>query len=228
MREEERVRREIEKAKSDAEKEEKRYATALEEARRELERAGDQKRAKLQGEIERLQAQLDAAHESKERAISRAQLTKSGHVYVVSNVGSFGDEVFKIGMTRRLEPADRIRELGDASVPFPFDVHAMIYSEDAPELEAALHRAFENRRVNLVNLRKEFFAVTLRDVEQAATEKHGSVEFTRAAEAEEYRKTVALREAEEADADEPTVQAVVSDAKSRLEQRRAAWASQSA
>ena len=223
MREEERVRREIEKAKSDAEKEEKRYATALEEARRELERAGDQKRAKLQGEIEKLQAQLDAAHETKERALSRAQLTKSGHVYVVSNVGSFGEKVFKIGMTRRLEPDDRIRELGDASVPFPFDVHAMIYSEDAPELEAALHRAFENRRVNLVNLRKEFFAVTLRDVEQAAAEKHGAVEFTLAAEAEEYRKTVALREAEEADTDEPTVQAAVADARTRLEQRRAAW-----
>lgn len=228
MREEERVRREIEKAKSDAEKEEKRYATALEEARQELERAGDRKRAKLQGEIEKLQAQLDAAHETKERALSRAQLTKSGHVYVVSNVGSFGEEVFKIGMTRRLEPDDRIRELGDASVPFPFDCHAMIYSEDAPELEAALHRAFENRRVNLVNLRKEFFAVTLRDVEQAAAEKHGTVEFTLAAEAEEYRKTVALREAEEADADEPTVQAAVADARTRLEQRRAAWGSQSA
>ena len=104
MREEERVRREIEKAKSDAEKEEQRYETALEKARQELQSAGDQKRDKLQSEIERLQSQLDAAHETKERALSRAQLTKSGHVYIVSNIGSFGENVYKIGLTRRLDP----------------------------------------------------------------------------------------------------------------------------
>ncbi len=227
MREEERVRREIEKAKSDAEKEEQRYETALEKARQELQSAGDQKRDELQSEIERLQGQLDAAHETKERALSRAQLTKSGHVYIVSNIGSFGENVYKIGLTRRLDPQDRIRELGDASVPFPFDVHAMVYSEDAPNLEQTLHRAFDNRRVNLVNMRKEFFTVSLSEVEQA-TQDHGTLEFTLAAEAEEYRKTLALREARETAADEPAAQAIVADAKTRLEQRKASWASQSA
>ncbi len=113
----------------------------------------------------------------KERAISRAQLTKSGHVYVVSNIGSFGENVYKIGLTRRLDPDDRIRELGDASVPFPFDVHAMIYAENAPDLEQTLHHAFDSRRVNLVNMRKEFFAVSLSEIAKAAQD-HGSVEFT--------------------------------------------------
>ncbi len=227
MREEERVRREIEKAKSDAEKEEQRYAAALEKARQELQRAGDEKSTELQSEIERLQSQLDAAHETKERALSRAQLTKSGHVYVVSNIGSFGDNVYKIGLTRRLDPGDRFRELGDASVPFPFDVHAMIYSENVPDLEQTLHAAFDNRRVNLVNMRKEFFSVSLADIEQVAQDR-GSVEFTLAAEAEEYRKTLALREVQETATNEPEAPAVVADARTRLEQRRASWASESA
>ena len=201
MREEERVRREIEKAQADAEKEERRYEAALERARRELQEAGEQKRAELEEEIAKLQGRLDKAHTAKERAVSRAQMTKSGHVYVVSNIGSFGGNVYKIGLTRRLEPADRVRELGDASVPFPFDVHAMVFSEDAPGLEQTLHRAFDDRRVNLVNTRKEFFAVSLPEIESAAQE-HGTVEFTLAAEAEEYRKTLALREARNASAAE--------------------------
>jgi len=227
MREEERVRREIEKAKSDAEREEQRYASALEKARQEFQRAGDDKSAELQRRIDLLQSQLDEAHETKERAISRAQLTRSGHVYVISNIGSFGEDVYKIGLTRRLDPVDRIRELGDASVPFPFDVHAMIYSEDAPDLEHKLHIAFDERRVNLVNKRKEFFAVSLTDIEQVAQD-HGSVQFTLAAEAEEFRKTAALRAAEEAPAEELATQAAVTDARARLEQRRALWESQSA
>ncbi len=224
MREEERVRREIEKAQADAEKEERQYEAALARARRELKESGDQKRAELEEKIAKLQERLDGAHTAKERAVSRAQMTKSGHVYIVSNIGSFGENVYKIGLTRRLEPADRIRELGDASVPFPFDVHAMIFSEDAPELEQTLHRAFDDRRVNLVNTRKEFFAVSLSEIESAAQE-HGTVEFTLAAEAEEYRKTQALREARDAPATEAAPEAqIAADAKVRLEQRRTAWA----
>ena len=119
-------------------------------------------------------------------------MTRSGHVYVISNVGSFGEDVYKIGMTRRLDPLDRVRELGDASVPFQFDVHAIIYSEDAPGLENKLHRLFDNQRINRVNERKEFFRVTIEEIAEAVRQHHGEIEFTLAAEAVEYRKTLAM------------------------------------
>ncbi|MEQ9074536.1 MAG: GIY-YIG nuclease family protein [Sandaracinaceae bacterium] len=124
--------------------------------------------------------------------MARAQLTRSGHVYVISNLGSFGEGVYKIGMTRRLEPLIRVKELGDASVPFSFDVHAMIYSEDAPALERALHVEFDGRRVNRVNTRKEFFRVSLAEVRKAVAKHHGVITFVTVAEAEEYWKTVAI------------------------------------
>lgn len=123
-----------------------------------------------------------------------AQQTKRGHVYVISNIGSFGENIYKIGMTRRLDPMDRIRELGDASVPFPFDVHAIIFSEDAPSLENELHKAFESKRVNLVNPRKEFFNVTLDEIEKIVHKNNASIEFTQLAEARDYRETNALKE----------------------------------
>jgi hypothetical protein len=134
MREEEKALRELEKAREDAEKEEKRYAEALVKARAEVDLAQGEKQQKLLGKIDELERRIQEAQANKERAIARAQMTRSGHVYVISNIGSFGEDVFKIGMTRRLDPMDRVRELGDASVPFQFDVHAMIYSEDAPKL----------------------------------------------------------------------------------------------
>lgn len=114
--------------------------------------------------ISKLEEDLRLAQEAKERNKSMAQQTRSGYVYIISNVGSFGDGVVKIGMTRRLEPMDRVKELGDASVPFGFDVHALIYSKDAPALENELHKQFADNRVNLVNLRKEFFNVHVNDV----------------------------------------------------------------
>ena len=122
-----------------------------------------------------------------------AQQTKRGHVYVISNIGSFGENIYKIGMTRRLDPMDRIRELGDASVPFPFDVHAIIFSEDAPSLENTLHKAFENKRVNLVNPRKEFFDVTLAEIEAVVHENNASIQFTQIAEARDFRETKAIK-----------------------------------
>ncbi len=121
-----------------------------------------------------------------------AQQTKRGHVYIISNIGSFGENVFKIGMTRRLEPLDRVRELGDASVPFSFDVHAMIYSEDAPALERELHRQFTEYQVNQINPRKEFFKVPLAKVREAIEEEDVEVHWTMAAEAWEYRESEAL------------------------------------
>lgn len=122
------------------------------------------------------------------------------YLYIISNIGSFGEEVYKVGMTRRLDPMDRVYELGDASVPFPFDVHAMIYSEDAPRLEALLHRFFDSRRVNLANTKKEFFRVKLDDIRGVVEKNHaGEVKFTLLAEAAEYRRSETLRNSNRAE-----------------------------
>ena len=129
-----------------------------------------------------------------------AQQTKRGHVYVISNVGSFGEDVYKIGLTRRLEPLDRVRELGDASVPFSFDVHALIYSEDAPPLEAALHRRFLENQVNKVNRRKEFFRLKVQEVRDALIEMKYDVRWSLAAEARDYRETLAIENRLQGDA----------------------------
>jgi uncharacterized protein DUF4041/Meiotically Up-regulated Gene 113 (MUG113) protein len=194
MREEEIARREIERALQEAEKDEGRYAEALRRAREEVEKAVGEKQQKLYGQIEELQRKLSEAQANRERAIARAQMTRSGHVYVISNIGSFGDDVFKIGLTRRLDPLDRVRELGDASVPFQFDVHAMIYSEDAPGLETKLHQIFNHRRANLVNERKEFFRVAIEEIAEVVSKHDASIRITHAAEAVEYRKTIAIRQ----------------------------------
>lgn len=122
-----------------------------------------------------------------------AQQTKLGYVYVISNIGSFGKDVYKIGMTRRLDPMDRVRELGGASVPFYFDVHAMIFSEDVPALESQIQRVFADRRLNLVNYRKEFFNVTLDEIKEVVSEFNNKVEFVDEVEAKEYTETLRMR-----------------------------------
>lgn len=195
MREEEIARRELERAEQDAARDELRYADALARARSEVERVVGAKQQKMLEQISLLEQRLAEAQAARERAIARAQLTRSGHVYVISNIGSFGENIYKIGMTRRLDPMDRVRELGDASVPFTFDVHAIIWTEDAPGLETALHRAFDGRRVNQVNLRKEFFAVTLDEIARVVRANHGEIEFTLVAEAKEYRQSIGSRAA---------------------------------
>lgn len=190
MREEEKVRREIEKAQQEAELEETRYNLALEKAQQEIAKATGKELENLNNEIERLKKEIEQAHNNKERAISMAQLTKSGHVYVISNIGSFGENIYKIGMTRRLDPFDRVKELSDASVPFHFDVHAIIYSKDAPELEKKLHNTFEKNRVNLVNQRKEFFNIGIDEIEKVVKETTDSeIKFTKIAEAQEFRES---------------------------------------
>lgn len=194
MREEEKVQREIEQAQKETADEEKRYQKALDKARSEIERAKGEELEELSSKMKLLEQQLKEAQERKERALSRAQLTKSGHVYIISNIGSFGENVYKIGMTRRLEPIDRVKELGDASVPFEFDVHALIYSENAPELEYKLQERFYDKRINMVNDRKEFFEVTLDELEKFAKENEINIQITKIAEAQEYRETLALRE----------------------------------
>ncbi|MCY0993505.1 DUF4041 domain-containing protein [Nannocystis sp. ILAH1] len=192
MREEEQAQRELEKAKQDAEREEARFAEALKKAQEEILRVSGAKQQKLLAQVAELERKLSEAQANKARAVSRAQMTRSGHVYIISNIGSFGEHVYKIGMTRRLDPMDRVKELGDASVPFEFDVHAIIYTEDAPKLENELHRAFHHRRVNRVNERKEFFNVSLVEIAEHVRRHHASIEIVLEAEAMEYRKTLSM------------------------------------
>ena len=193
QREEEKALREFEKAAKEAEIEEKRFQKALEKAQKELGLVSGEELEKLNLQIEQLQISLKEAHEAKERAISRAQETKTGHVYIISNIGSFGENIYKIGMTRRLEPMDRVRELGDASVPFRFDLHALIFTENAPELENLLQKEFDDRRINKVNYRKEYFRVSLDEIEKVIIEKYDKeVDFIRIPEAQEYRETKSI------------------------------------
>ena len=157
-------------------------------------------------EVERLKARLAEAEAKSQRAISQAQLTKSGHVYVISNIGSFGEGIFKVGMTRRLEPLDRVKELGDASVPFPFDVHAMISCNDAPTLENALHRKLHKTRINKTNPRKEFFKADIETIFQVVKEHHGEVEYLVDAEALQYRQSISM-----SDEDQEFIESVYDD-----------------
>jgi Domain of unknown function (DUF4041)/Meiotically up-regulated gene 113 len=207
LRDDLKAQEEIDRARTEAEEDETRYQKALEKARVDLMAAQGRKAEaqteKLEMLVSRLEVELKDTLERKAKAIARAQLTKSGHVYLISNIGSFGPDVYKIGLTRRFEPLERIEELGNASVPFPFDVHAIIYSEDAPALEAVLHQEFSSRRVNMVNGRKEYFRVSMEEV-RAAVEKHfGLVTFVLTPEAEQWRKTQALMAEFQADASRP-------------------------
>ena len=195
IREEERAQREFEKALKEAEKEQETIRKAMEKARRDVDKATTEERAKYEEKLRELSEKLRVAEEKNKRATSMAQQTKSGHVYIISNIGSFGDDVYKIGMTRRLEPLDRVKELGDASVPFEFDVHALIPSEDAPTLEHALHQRFVRSQVNKVNPRKEFFRVALHELRQELERMKVEATWTIAAEAREFRETQAIERA---------------------------------
>ncbi len=194
QREEERAIRDAEQARRKAEQEESRLETALNEAKAEMGVAHTEDLTKHMEKIRELEGRLAAAEEMRKRAISQAELTKLGHIYITSNIGSFGDGIFKIGMTRRLDPMDRIWELSDASVPFDFDVHGMIRTDDAPALERKIHAVFAEKRINLVNQRKEFFQVSIHEI-QAVCEKEGfDIRLTLAAEAREWHETKANRE----------------------------------
>lgn len=189
IREEERIAREADKHIQEAQREEAAIKAALEKA---LKEAKDEHSA----EVERLKDKLREAEEKSQRAKSQAQMTKAGHVYVLSNIGSFGEGVFKVGMTRRLDPQDRVKELGDASVPFEFDVHMMIPSNDAPSLENALHRELHRQRVNKVNFRKEFFRADLACIRKIVETVQGEVKGVYVAEppALQYRETLSIKD----------------------------------
>jgi len=147
----------------------------------------------LNEKINDLESKLREAEDRAERAISMAQLTKRGHIYIISNIGSFGEGIYKIGMTRRLDPIDRVDELGDASVPFKFDIHAIIKSDNAPELEKQLHNHFSESRVNKINLRREYFKVSLDEIEDYLKENfQGEYDLILLPKAKEYRETIYL------------------------------------
>ena len=192
IREEEKSRREYEKAVQEAEREESALKKALEQARKEVDQASAEERQKYEQALAQLEGRLSEAEAKNQRALSMAQQTRAGNVYIISNVGSFGENVVKIGMTRRLEPLDRVKELSNASVPFEFDVHAMIRSDDAPTLENMLHKEFEATRLNKVNYRKEFFQVPIQRLRDFVAEKSLEATFTMKADAREYRESKAL------------------------------------
>ncbi|WP_039240897.1 DUF4041 domain-containing protein [Clostridium botulinum] len=193
IREEQKVLKEIESMKQKIEKEEKHFKQAIEELSLKCENASEEDKLKYKEKMKELQTQLEALEKDKEDVYNREQNTRAGYVYVISNIGSFGENVYKIGMTRRLEPTDRVKELSGTSVPFSFDIHAMIFSEDAPKLESKLHEVFRNNEVNKINHRKEFFKVSLEEIEKIVKEEFDKpVEFTKLAQAEEYRQSLVL------------------------------------
>lgn len=184
-----RAEKEIAAALKKVDDEEARYQEALAQARAEL---GTDENASLKTKISELEAKIERTHSERERAQSMAEITRSGYVYVISNIGSFGDRVFKVGMTRRIDPMDRVRELGDASVPFTFDVHAMVWAEDAPNLEREIHKRLDSARVNRVNYRKEFFEGEMSEIKAALQELKPGANFSDDMEAEQYRVSLKL------------------------------------
>lgn len=196
MREEAKLQREIEEARKTVEKEKRHYSNALDRAERAYAAAkNDVDKEIWKEKLDELQAHLIEIEKNLADIDYREANKRAGYVYIISNIGSFGEDVYKIGMTRRLDPQDRVDELGDASVPFNFDVHAMIFSDDAPKLEAALHNEFADRKINMVNHRREFFHVTLDEIEAAVKKNFDkSVEFTKFADAEQYRQSLKMKE----------------------------------
>ena len=194
MREEAKLAKEIEEERKKLEKEQKHYQNALKKIIEQLKDARDEDRAAIEEKKEEIETQLQKIDSDFKNVDYREANQRAGYVYVISNIGAFGENVYKIGMTRRLDPMDRVDELGDASVPFDFDVHAMIFSDDAPKLEAALHKAFASRKLNFVNQRREFFNVTLDEIKQVVKENFDkSVEFIDLAPAEQYRESLLLK-----------------------------------
>ena len=196
MVEEEKVRREIEREKKKIDKDRQQFSQEVQKLMGYMQKSQDDVEKQLYiDKIRELEEKLKTLEVDEKTVLERENNAKAGFVYIISNIGSFGDRVFKIGMTRRLEPMDRIAELSSASVPFPFDVHAMIFSEDAPALEAMLHQHFRADQVNKVNTRKEFFRVDLAEIKKLVLENfNNTVHFVDVPEATEYRETLRLEQ----------------------------------
>ncbi len=194
MVEEEKVRREIEREKQKIEKEEIQFRNEIRKLMGYLQKSNNDVEKQLYiDKIQELEEKLKALAIDKENVLQREQNTRAGFVYIISNIGSFGENIYKIGMTRRLDPMERITELSSASVPFPFDVHAFIFSDDAPALEALLHNHFQSQKVNKVNPRKEFFEVDLESIKQVVLSEYNStVQFVDIPDATEYHESMKL------------------------------------
>mgnify|MGYP000709468690 FL=1 len=187
------LQREIAEQRKKAEKEENHYERALSDVTKQLLNSPED--PDLLNKKQVLEDTLAKIEKSLEELDYREANQRAGYVYIISNIGAFGENIYKIGMTRRLDPQERVDELGDASVPFKFDVHAMIFSDDAPALEAALHRAFEDKKVNMVNTRREFFNVTLDEIKTVVKNNFDkTVEFVDVADAEQYRISLRMKE----------------------------------
>lgn len=192
MREAAKLQKEIEEQRKKIEKEQTHYQAAYQNVLKQLEESPDNTDLlDKKAEIEKNLTEIEKAIKDVDY---REANQRAGYVYVISNIGAFGENVYKIGMTRRLDPQDRIDELGDASVPFNFDVHAMIFSDDAPALESALHRAFESKKVNMINHRREFFNVTLDEIKEVVYKNYDkTVEFIDYPDAQQYRESLKIR-----------------------------------
>lgn len=195
QREEVRLQKELKEQRKNIDKERKHYEQALSNINKQISSSSDENIEELNKKKEEIIQSLSDIDTKIKDIDYREANQKTGYVYIISNIGSFGEGIYKIGMTRRLNPQERVDELGDASVPFKFDVHAMIFSEDAPALEAKLHRAFEDRKLNLVNQRREFFKVSLDEIKEVVKNNFDkTVEFVEVPDADQYRISLKLRE----------------------------------
>ena len=191
QREEAKAQKEIEAARKKLQKEQLHYQNALKMLNEQLEKDSDNK--DLLAKKEELELNIEDTNKAIADVDYREANKRAGYVYIISNIGAFGENIFKIGMTRRLDPTERVNELGDASVPFKFDIHALIFSEDAPALEAALHKAFESKKLNKINQRREFFNVTLDEIKSEVKKNFDkTVEWIDVPEAEQYRQSILL------------------------------------
>lgn len=194
MREEAKLQKEIEEARKKLEKEQTHYLNALAKINRQLSEASESEKSELLCKKQELEEKIEDTEKAIKDVDYREANKRAGYVYIISNIGAFGENIYKIGMTRRLDPMERVYELGDASVPFNFDVHAMIFSDDAPKLENALHKAFEDKKLNMVNQRREFFNVTLDEIKKVVKENYDkTVDFIDMPEAEQYRVSEKMR-----------------------------------
>lgn len=192
LREQAKLEAEIREAREKIEKDRKHFQKAINDIEYKLKFSkNEEETADLQAKLSELNSQVGELEAEEKKIDYREQNAKAGYVYIISNIGAFGENIYKIGMTRRLEPMDRIDELSSASVPFPFDVHTLIFSNNAPELESKLHKRFEDKRVNRINGRKEFYKVSIEEIEEVLKQEYDkTIEIIKMPEADEYRQSV--------------------------------------